>query len=434
MTAGSTRPRASKTRRAIFCCLIALGLVLLSEVSSLIGLFCIERDFSFKKLHRQQDQVAERRPDRAIGDEVLHPYLGWVLNHDNSPNVEVVGEAYAVNEYGFLDRGKVFHRRAGDKCIVAIVGGSVAWYLSIHGTDALIRELKKSPRFADKDIEIVALALSSYKQPQQLFALSYLLALGAEFDVVVNVDGFNEVALHTAENATKDVFYAYPRNWYARVREIPHADIAFKVFRLQSTRRTRREWAEKFSTMSFRYSPTINLIWQSRDRNLQRTITADRIAIQLHLVSGKRSYLQTGPPQPYTTDKEMFAQLAQLWRRCSLQLHRLCEVNGIQYFHVLQPNQYVAGSKPMSDAERKLAVNPEQKYREGVIKAYPILVRAGAELVQENVRFFDMTQLFADTPAPIYIDDCCHYNQQGNEMLATAIAQRIAQAQSHDDK
>jgi len=395
-------------------------------------LFCVERDFSFKKLHRQQDRLAERRPDRAIGDEVLHPYLGWVLNYDNSPNVEVAGDTYPVNEHGFLDRSELFHRRANDKCIVAIVGGSVAWYLSIHGTDALIRELKTSPRFADKEIVIVELALSSYKQPQQLFVLSYLLTLGAEFDIVVNVDGFNEVALHTAENATKDVFYAYPRNWYARVREIPHADIAHKVYRLQSRRRTRRDWAEAFSRMSIRHSPTMNLLWRSRDRSLLRVITEDRIAIQSHMASGKRSYLQTGPPQPYATDKEMFEQLAQLWKRCSLQLHRMCISNDIQYFHVLQPNQYVRDSKPMSDAERKLAVNPDQKYREGVVNAYHLLVQAGDELVKQDVHFLDMTMLFAETPTPIYIDDCCHYNQQGNEMLATAIARKIVQAQGRD--
>ncbi len=31
----------------------------------------------------------------------------------------------------------------------------------------------------------------------------------------------------------------------------------------------------------------------------------------------------------------------------------------------------------------------------------------------------------ANTPQPIYIDDCCHYNQQGNRMLADAIADRL---------
>jgi hypothetical protein len=38
----------------------------------------------------------------------------------------------------------------------------------------------------------------------------YLLALGAQIDVVVNIDGFNEVALPPAENLLKKVFPVYP--------------------------------------------------------------------------------------------------------------------------------------------------------------------------------------------------------------------------------
>ena len=34
-----------------------------------------------------------------------------------------------------------------------------------------------------------------YKQPQQLAALSEALLLGVPLDVVVNIDGYNEVAL-----------------------------------------------------------------------------------------------------------------------------------------------------------------------------------------------------------------------------------------------
>jgi len=34
-----------------------------------------------------------------------------------------------------------------------------------------------------------------YKQPQQLLVLSYFLSIGQPFDMVMNIDGFNEVAL-----------------------------------------------------------------------------------------------------------------------------------------------------------------------------------------------------------------------------------------------
>ena len=40
-----------------------------------------------------------------------------------------------------------------------------------------------------------------YKQPQQLLILSYFLSIGQSFDVVVNIDGFNEVAMSPLNDA-----------------------------------------------------------------------------------------------------------------------------------------------------------------------------------------------------------------------------------------
>ena len=41
----------------------------------------------------------------------------------------------------------------------------------------------------------LCLSHEGYKQPQQLLVLSYFLSIGQTFDLVVNIDGFNEVAL-----------------------------------------------------------------------------------------------------------------------------------------------------------------------------------------------------------------------------------------------
>ena len=52
-----------------------------------------------------------------------------------------------------------------------------------------------------------------------------------------------------------------------------------------------------------------------------------------------------------------------------------------------------------------------------------------AEQVQrwrsENVQFFDATRVFDSEPAHVYMDDCCHYTQAGNYMLADFIAASI---------
>ncbi|MFP6703150.1 MAG: hypothetical protein VB861_15495, partial [Planctomycetaceae bacterium] len=66
----------------------------------------------------------------------------------------------------------------------------------------------------------------------------------------------------------------------------------------------------------------------------------------------------------------------------------------------------------------------------GVIQGYPRLQEAGAGLSRAGVDFLDLTMVFAGTAEPIYIDDCCHYNSQGNRMLADAIADRLLESRS----
>ena len=108
-------------------------------------------------------------------------------------------------------------------------------------------------------------------------------------------------------------------------------------------------------------------------------------------------------------------------------MNRLCAANGIRYFHFLQPNQYVPGSKTIGKEEKKQAFLDRHPYKKGVEGGYPYLIKAGKELVNEGVNFHDLTMIFADKFEPIYIDNCCHYYQKGNEILGTVIGQAIIQ-------
>ena len=40
---------------------------------------------------------------------------------------------------------------------------------------------------------------------------------------------------------------------------------------------------------------------------------------------------------------------ARTWAESSFQMHAVASAKGIRYFHFLQPNQYIEGTKPMSD-------------------------------------------------------------------------------------
>jgi len=429
----SSRPRRSWRKRLALALATAVLVLVVCELIGLVGLVLVDGSLNFATLHDEQQQRAAGFARNAPPplDEVLHPHLGWVLNPDSDGGVTVARTRFPVNRFGFLDQGNdPLGRRGPDRLRVAIVGGSVAWYFSMHGRDQLEKRLGQAPEFQGRQIEFVSLAISGYKQPQQLMTLAWMLSLGAEYDIVINIDGFNEVTLHPAENDPKRVHVAYPRGWHERVRKLPRTEIVHTLYRHASLRLERRSWAAWFVDGPLPYSPLLNFIWRTRDNWYRRQLDHDLAVITSQWLNEARVYMHTGPANTYEGPEEMYDQMVALWQRSSRQLDRLCQANGTRYLHVLQPNQYLEGSKPMSGAEREIAIEPKHKYRPGVVDGYPRLKSTGLELTEAGVDFLDLTMIFARTPEPIYIDDCCHYNEQGNRMLADAIADRLLESQN----
>jgi hypothetical protein len=114
-----------------------------------------------------------------------------------------------------------------------------------------------------------------------------------------------------------------------------------------------------------------------------------------------------------------------LWRDGSLLMQTICDHIGAQYVHVLQPNQYVRGSKPLTQEELDVAYSPGSPFDRFVSKGYPVLRRYSAELVDNGIRFLDLTSVFENVPKTLYVDDCCHLNHEGYTMLAHEIARFV---------
>lgn len=326
-----------------------------------------------------------------------------------------------VNEWGFHGLAPPFRRRAPDKRIVGVLGGSVARLFATQAGPRLEHLLADLPAFRGRAFEWVVLAIDGHKQPQQLATVAYLLALGAEFDVLLNIDGFNEVALHEAENGLRHVHPVYPRAWFAFAEDLPDPRGRAVLGRLAYAREWRRDLARALSGSAWRYSLVANLAWRSADRFLAARIFAGQAELA-RSGGGERRYAVTGPEHAYPTRASLYEALAGIWWRSSLQLDRLARANDIAYVHVLQPNQYVPGSKPLGEREREIAFDEDHPYRPGVEAGYPLLVRDGATLRERGLRFADLTGIFRGVEEATYADDCCHLNGRGNALLAEAIA------------
>ncbi len=356
-------------------------------------------------------------------DEMVHPYLGFVME----PGSQLPDQRFdqAAAQYGFTrSLAPLFHQPDPGLFVVGVVGGSVANIFATTGVRALREELRKSPRVAGKRIVVVNAAVPGFKQPQQLLTLSYLLALGAHFDLVLAIDGFNEVALPAAENMPLGVFPAYPRSWLSLVGEYDE-ELRQALGELAYLRRVRSERADWLLQSPLRWSFSARLVWDSLDRRLGRRIEKHQEVVTARAKDGYRSPATQGPPYEAESAERLFQDLTSIWSRSSLAMAALCRGRDIAYHHVLQPNQYLPGSKPLGPEELERAWREDHPYRQPVIDGYPHLIAAGAELRSRGVSFQDLTQVFAGTREPIYLDECCHFNRAGNALLGRAIGAEI---------
>jgi hypothetical protein len=123
----------------------------------------------------------------------------------------------------------------------------------------------------------------------------------------------------------------------------------------------------------------------------------------------------------------MYVEYAEVWARASLEMAQLCAGFGIRYVHFLQPNQYLPGSKTLTDEERAAAYDPDVAETQRVERAYPLLSARGRELRAQGVSFIDLTMLFRGERRSVYGDTCCHLNRLGNELMAAAIAGAVGE-------
>ena len=453
--------RHTVLRRTVLLLGAVVATLVALELGSVLGLWWLGVDRS--DLHRERDLLAGVKAEeggeggagqgrdaaglgRGVqegGMEVLQPYLGYVWAPDAGPPSDPTLRGLVIGRLGFPDvRGAAAPGAApgaaaagaaspagaeadgtepGGK--IALLGGSLSFIAGLAGgrplRDGLDEVLEGSP-------ELEVWALPGYKQPQQLMTLTYMLSLGNVPDVVINVDGFNDLVLPVVENLPHGISPHYPRGWAGRVRGVQGTEEQRWVGRLTVLEFRRQRLASLLALPLVRWSATADLLWHHRDSRQGAEMAGLRRMLADRSLPDERRFLTHGPELGDGAAADPLGASVELWSRASVQMSRLCESQGIPYFHFLQPNQYLAGHKPLSEEERRLRVRPAHPYAEAASTGYPLLVAEGRDLRRQGVRFHDLTGIFADHPETVWSDDCCHLNGHGNALLVAEIVRRIA--------
>jgi hypothetical protein len=353
------------------------------------------------------------------GIHVLHPYLGFAKNKEVRRN---------ANSYGLIGESPLL-KKAPNTINVAITGGSVALQFFEQQKEYFKKKLAQSAKYRGQKINFVSLALEGYKQPQQLIALSYMLFLGAEYDIVINFDGFNDLVLPIEENLRSKVNPFFPRGWQLYATKGMNPRSALQLGKINQIKLNQIERASLFQNFPLNFSNFTLSLWQMLDQQDENEIRLEYIKLtQMNQNQHKEGHFQsTGPETNYADAEAVYSDVVSRWQGASRQMQALCKAYDIDYYHFLQPNQYLEGSKPLSDKEKQTAVmtgdknarHPDFLKGQLVNRVYTQMINAGLSLQQNHqIMFADLTRIFEDKKQTLYKDFCCHINSEGNKIIA----------------
>jgi hypothetical protein len=360
------------------------------------------------------EQVEELK-DAAVPDTpvILHPFFGFIANP----------ESPGVNDYGFFQSPPIIDSPR-DTVTVAIFGGSLADQVFYMGKDRIIGRLAESPRFADKNIRVISTALGGYKQPQQLNVLAFMLARGARYDYVVNIDGFNELD-SSLENFYDGISPFFPHNWKLHARRGLNPQAMIRLGKIEIIRERRRQLRATFSNFLLRRMTFTLALWDMLDARELAELRKETKELGEILSASKLPPRVAGPPHDYQAEEDALADLVEVWAMSSLEMDAICDRLGLHYLHFLQPNQYVPDSKPFTEEEQAVAFDENFVGVDRIPLGYPRLLARGSELRDQGVRFVDLTAMFANEPRTVYSDFCCHVNALGANLIADRVAAAI---------
>ena len=373
------------------------------------------------------ERVHDPRTDEVffMSKELIHPFLGFVQDpaaeRISTRRGRTVGRT--IDSQGFV-RHSFTAGSGSDRLDVLIAGGSVALQFAAATGRHLAESLAVTSSGGRRLVTVRSIAMGGYKQPQQLFSLGWTSLVDGPPDVVINIDGFNDLVLGYTENLREGVFPFYPRGWLWRASVTQPISLQLAMGKAALLTEERARLAEAFQSSLASHSSLATWLWLTRDSRLANELVEAerqaRSAVQRHSIEA-RSFATHGPLYDTQSMEAYIERAASVWQISSRQMAGICEGLGCEYFHFLQPNLHDPGSKPLSQSEQDLASGADVEVAALVRQGYPALSAAGAALQEAGVNFVDLRGALRKERESLYVDSCCHLSGRGYRILAAEV-------------
>jgi hypothetical protein len=275
---------------------------------------------------------------------------------------------------------------------ILVIGGSVASHLSLSRMNIppYLLATKLNKYFNTDRFVVYNAAFSGGKQPQQFFKLIYLDLLKFKPDIILNYDGFNEIALPFGENLGERINAIYPRKFNKLVAGSTYDGQCFS--------------ANNFLLSKNTYLPILELpkwIYVRYCHNMSTGKDTKSFGWSPNFLEEKKYYLQ---------------HTVNIWEQSSNRIYEFSVNRKIPYLHFVQPNQYLKNSKPLSILENANFTN-YPIYGDPIANYYEKLNVSKLKALNK----YDHRYLFKEENRTVYSDNCCHFNLIGMDMIVNSI-------------
>jgi hypothetical protein len=321
----------------------------------------------------------------------VHPYFGLASIGDKKYTTSGIASDYLFHSVTLSPKKNDIK--------VLLLGGSVAAFLSNNIEKSEVTQEQEfntvfantlNSHFGVDHFSVYNASILGGKQPQQFFKLMYLELVGFKPDIVINVDGFNELALTLSDNFDAKLPAVYPRQ---HNRAISRTALDNQC----------GDYSNNFVKSNSKIA-IIELVGLIVINNCHKEITVSPTDVPYWAENNSRSYSQ------YVDES------VKIWTKSSNQIFDFLKPKQISYIHVLQPNQYQLDSKPLSEKE-KIEYLSFPYYGDHITKNYHLL---SDDLIKSD-NFTDLRLIFKNEKRTVYADHCCHLNALGNSLLAKKI-------------
>lgn len=361
--------------------------------------------------------------------ERLHPYFGYAPKP--GPDFR---PGFKYNNYGFISPYNYpFVKTNENQFIVGVFGGSVASNYSIYEIQNGILETKirEVPGLENKELIILSFATGGYKQPQQLLILNYLLSVGQVFDMVINIDGFNELALSSVNNEKKLELTMPSASHIQPLTNLANNSLSTQalesILKIKQAKPRINQVASNLKNCWMASCYTINnLAIQGLIKDYYQEVERFQRYQQIpDHDGGEGSVFLFYTQESVLPEEKALAKITDTWVRTSTVINHILSAKNIPYFHILQPNQYHVTNRVFSSEEKAIAFTDNTPYRQPIVAGYPLLLNRIADLEAAGVTIFNGVNIFDAAPEMMYIDNCCHYTPAGEHILSSYVAESI---------